>query len=77
MYKPNKDTQKLKDLIDEEFRVKGYIRWPYVESFLKQMKKESKKEFYDLLCNSEGSSLSAAQYRRWYMDEFSLKELVS
>lgn len=35
MYKPDKNTQELKDLIDQEFRVKGYIRWPFVQKFLK------------------------------------------
>lgn len=44
MYKPDKDTQKLKDLIDDEFRVKGYIRWPYVEKFLKDLKSETWKK---------------------------------
>jgi len=45
MYKPDKDTQKLKDLIDDEFKVKGYIRWPFVESFLNKVKAKAKKEF--------------------------------
>lgn len=47
MYKPDKDTQKLKNIIDEEFRVKGYIRWPFVESFLKDLKKEVYKDLLD------------------------------
>lgn len=49
MYKPDKDTQKLKELIDDEFKVKGYIRYPFVESFLKELKQEAldkgRKEF--------------------------------
>lgn len=47
MYKPDKDTQKLKDLIDDEFKVKGYIRWPYVQSFLKELRKDILKEIFN------------------------------
>jgi hypothetical protein len=48
----------------------------HVEELKEREHKKAKKEFYNLLCNSEGSSLSASQYRRWHMDEFSLEELL-
>jgi hypothetical protein len=44
MYKPDKNTQKLKELIEDEFRVKGYIRWPFVEAFLKEICEQAQRK---------------------------------